>query len=116
MFVKILIPIIIRTKRKNMLKSQLILAMQARHTQLSTNTVKAAVDSIINRMVDALLSQDRIEIRGFGSFNVHYYPPRRAHNPRTGEFIMTGPNAKPHFKAGSILKTLIDQQTATKKE
>ena len=99
-----------------MLKSELILTMQDRHSHLSANTVKSAVDSIINRMVDALLSQDRIEIRGFGSFNVHYYPPRRAHNPRTGEFIVTGPNAKPHFKAGSILKALIDKQTANEKE
>ena len=98
-----------------MLKSELILTMQDRHSHLSANTVKSAVDSIINRMVDALLSQDRIEIRGFGSFNVHY-PPRRAHNPRTGEFIVTGPNAKPHFKAGSILKALIDKQTANEKE
>ncbi|MCD6048567.1 MAG: himD [Gammaproteobacteria bacterium] len=94
-----------------MLKSQLINAMQDRHPHLSALQVKNAVDSIIDRMVDALLSQDRIEIRGFGSFNVHYYPPRRAHNPRTGEFIVTGPNAKPHFKAGSILKALIDKQT-----
>ncbi len=95
-----------------MLKSQLIQNLQNRHPQLSANTVKGAVDSIVERMVDALLSQDRIEIRGFGSFNVHYYSPRRAHNPRTGEFIITGPNAKPHFKAGSILKALIDKQTA----
>lgn len=97
-----------------MLKSQLISAMQERHQNLPANVIKGAVDSIIDRMVDALLSQDRIEIRGFGSFNVHYYPPRRAHNPRTGEFIVTGPNAKPHFKAGSILKALIDKEDANK--
>lgn len=98
-----------------MLKSQLITTMQDRHPHLSAQQVKNAVDSIIDRMVDALLSQDRIEIRGFGSFNVHYYPPRRAHNPRTGEFIVTGPNAKPHFKAGSILKALIDKKAAKEK-
>jgi len=96
-----------------MLKSELVNVIQARHQNLSTQTIKGAVDSIIDRMVDALLSQDRIEIRGFGSFNVHYYPPRRAHNPRTGEFIVTGPNAKPHFKAGSILKDLIDSSEET---
>jgi len=93
-----------------MLKSELITNMQDLHPKLPSQTIKGAVDSIIDRMVDALLSQDRIEIRGFGSFNVHYYPPRRAHNPRTGEFIITGPNAKPHFKAGSILKALIDKK------
>lgn len=94
-----------------MLKSQLVSAIQSRRPHLPANTIKASVDTIIERMVDALLSQDRIEIRGFGSFNVHYYSPRRAHNPRSGEFIVTGPNAKPHFKAGSILKALIDKKT-----
>jgi integration host factor subunit beta len=93
-----------------MLKSELISKMQALHENLPAQTIKGAVDGIIERMVDALLGQDRIEIRGFGSFKVHYYPPRRAHNPRTSEFIVTGPNAKPHFKAGSILKALIDNQ------
>lgn len=95
-----------------MLKSELVSAIQNRQQHLSAQTIKNSVDTIIERMVDALLSQDRIEIRGFGSFNVHYYPPRRAHNPRTGEFIVTGPNAKPHFKAGSILKSIVDKASA----
>ena len=91
-----------------MLKSELILTMQDRHSHLSANTVKSAVDSIINRMVDALLSQDRIEIRGFGSFSLHQRGPRHAHNPKTGEKITTKSKRTAHFKPGKELRQRVD--------
>lgn len=95
-----------------LLKSQLINELQNLHRDIHLANMKEIVDDILNRMVDTLLSQDRIEIRGFGSFDVHYYPSRRAHNPRSGEFIIAGPTAKPHFKAGCVLNAAINRDFA----
>lgn len=87
-----------------MLKSELVTRLAFKHSNLPERSLKNAVDIILERMTESLLSQDRIEIRGFGSFSVHYYPPRRAHNPRTKEYLTAGPCAKPHFKAGKALR------------
>lgn len=88
-----------------MLKSELIGHLVARNPTIKDFLVKKGVEHIIDRMISALLEeQGRIELRGFGSLSCRYYGPRRAHNPRSGQFITAGPCAKPHFKAGRILK------------
>lgn len=88
-----------------MLKSELISHLADRNPKIKDFLVKKAAEDIINRMIEALLEEDgRIELRGFGSLTCRYYGPRKAHNPRSGQFIMAGPCVKPHFKAGRILK------------
>ena len=59
-------------------------------------------------MGDTLSNGDRIEIRGFGSFSLHYRPPRKAHNPKTGEKLMTEPKHAAHFKPGKELRDQIN--------
>jgi integration host factor subunit beta len=88
-----------------MLKSELISRLADRNPKIKDFLVKKAAEDIINRMIEALLEENgRIELRGFGSLTCRYYGPRKAHNPRSGQFIMAGPCVKPHFKAGRILK------------
>ena len=49
-------------------------------------------------MMGASLSQgDRIEIRGFGSFSLHYRPPRTGRNPKTGDAVALPGKHVPHF-------------------
>ena len=60
-------------------------------------------------MSDSLIKGRRIEIRGFGSFSLHYRPPRNAHNPKTGERVVTVAKYSPHFKPGKGLRDLINQ-------
>ena len=93
-----------------MLKSELINSLAARNPNIKDFLVKQGVEDIINRIIETLLEEGgRIELRGFGSLSCRYYGPRKAHNPRSGEFITAGPCAKPHFKAGRILRArLID--------
>lgn len=97
-----------------MLKSELISHLADRNPKIKDFLVKKAAEDIINRMIEALLEEDgRIELRGFGSLTCRYYGPRKAHNPRSGQFIMAGPCVKPHFKAGRILKArLVDAKRA----
>lgn len=88
-----------------MLKSELVSCLADRHPKVKDFLVKQGVEDIINRMIEALLEEDgRIELRGFGSIACRYYAPRKAHNPRSGQFITAAACVKPHFKAGRILK------------
>ena len=74
-----------------MTKSELIETIAARQAQLSTKDVELAVKTILEHMSQTLSTGERIEIRGFGSFSLHYREPRRGRNPKTGDAVeLTG--------------------------
>ena len=52
----------------------------------------------------ALAMGDRIEVRGFGSFSLHYRPPRVGRNPKTGSTVHVPDKYVPHFKPGKELR------------
>lgn len=56
----------------------------------------------------ALESGKRIEVRGFGSFSLHYRQPRLGRNPKTGEQVKLDAKSVPHFKAGKELRERVD--------
>ena len=91
-----------------MTKSDLILILARRQTQLSFNDVDFAVRAILEYMTDELSNRKRIEIRGFGSFSIHYRPPRAGRNPKTGEPISLPAKHVPHFKPGKELRERIN--------
>ncbi|OGV40460.1 MAG: integration host factor subunit beta [Legionellales bacterium RIFCSPHIGHO2_12_FULL_42_9] len=91
-----------------MIKSQLIAGLAAEMTGLSEKQINDAVNCILHLMTESLLSNQRIEIRGFGSFSLHYHPPRNAHNPKTGEKVTTVAKHTPHFKPGKELRERVD--------
>lgn len=51
---------------------------------------------------------ERVEVRGFGSFSLHYRQPRVGRNPKTGESVKLDAKYVPHFKAGKDLKERVD--------
>ena len=65
-------------------KSDLIERIAARQDQLPPRDVEMAVKMIMEEMARALINNRRIEIRGFGSFCLHYRAPRLGRNPKTG--------------------------------
>lgn len=91
-----------------MIKSELIAQIAARMTHISEQQVADGVNKILELMGDALLNNQRIEIRGFGSFSLHYRPSRNAHNPKTGEKVMTQPKYSAHFKPGKELRERVN--------
>jgi integration host factor subunit beta len=100
---------VVSTGQILMTKSELIEILAAEQEQLSYKDVEVAVRKIIERMTAALSSGERIEIRGFGSFSLHYRPPRVGRNPKTGESVsLTGKNA-PHFKPGKELRDRVNE-------
>src|SRR5947208_14692193 len=86
-----------------LIKSQLIAELSKQLSYIPEKDIMLGVNQILNLMGDTLSNGDRIEIRGFGSFSLHYRPPRRAHNPKTGEKLMTKPKHAAHFKPGKEL-------------
>ena len=77
-----------RLTEVSMIKSELIAKLAAKMTNLPEKQVADSINHILNIMSDELISGKRIEIRGFGSFSLHYRPPRNAHNPKTGEKVV----------------------------
>lgn len=96
-----------------MIKSQLMASLAAKMTHLPEKQVTDSINRILELMSDALIKNQRIEIRGFGSFSLHYRPPRNAHNPKTGEKVITEAKYSPHFKPGKELRERVDASRAT---
>ena len=92
-----------------MTKSELIEAIAAKQTQLSLKDVELAVKGVIEQMSDSLASGERIEIRGFGSFSLHYREPRLGRNPKTGDTVDLNGKYVPHFKPGKELRDRVNK-------
>jgi integration host factor subunit beta len=91
-----------------MTKSELIDRLAARFPQLVAKDAEFAVKMILDAMAGALITGDRIEIRGFGSFALNYRPPRTGRNPKSGEKVLVPEKYVPHFKAGKELRERVD--------
>ena len=91
-----------------MTKSDLIARMARRYPQLVAKDAEIAVNAILDVMTLTLVSGQRIEIRGFGTFNINYRPPRTGRNPKTGEKVPVPAKCVPHFKAGRELRERVD--------
>ena len=77
----------------------------AKETGCRKSLASKMVDSVFRAMRESLISGDRIEIRGFGVFQVKNTKPKpAARNPRTGEIIYVPARRKTHFKPGKLLK------------
>lgn len=84
-------------------KSELIEALAIKKG-LSCKKAEEIINTVFDAMADALVSGDRIEIRGFGSFVVNEYKSYTGRNPKTGESIEVKPKKLPFFKVGKELK------------
>lgn len=91
-----------------MTKSELIERIVLNQTQLSSKDVELAVKTIIEQMSQTLAHGHRIEIRGFGSFSLHYRAPRIGRNPKTGESVGLTGKYVPHFKPGRELRDRVN--------
>jgi integration host factor subunit beta len=89
-------------------KSEMIEMLAADQPQLAYRDVELAVKGLLERMADALAEGDRIEVRGFGSFSLHYRPSRIGRNPKTGDAVTVPEKHVPHFKPGKDLRERVD--------
>ncbi|OCG32581.1 integration host factor subunit beta [Gilliamella sp. Choc4-2] len=75
---------------------------------LPVQLVDEVVRDIIEQIALAMENNDRVEIRGFGSFSLNYRAPRKARNPRTGTKVVVKQKYIPHFKPGKELRERVN--------
>ena len=92
-----------------MTKSELIERIATKQSQLSGKDIELAVKAILSYMSEVLAEGGRIEIRGFGSFSLHYRAPRTGRNPKTGEPVELTGKYVPHFKPGKELRDRVNE-------
>jgi len=95
-----------------MTKSDLIERLTSKHFQLSIKEVEDSVKESLQLMTDSLAQGERIEVRGFGSFSLHYRAPRIGRNPKTGDKVELSGKHVPHFKPGKELRERVNAVNA----
>lgn len=93
-----------------MLRSELIKQVISQFPNLPEAKIAAAVNYIIDMMANSLQQGQRIEIRGFGSFEVHHRAPRRARNPKTGQTFVTEAKGVVRFKPAKALRSRVNKR------
>jgi len=96
-----------------MTKSELVEVISSKHCHLDGQDVELAVKRMLEHMSQALAAGERIEIRGFGSFSLHFRPPRMGRNPKTGDAVALSGKHVPHFKPGKELRDRVNASART---
>jgi len=89
-------------------KSQLITFL-AKKENLTTRSAEDIVNTFFKEMEKSLLNDDRVEIRGLGSFKIKQYDSYDGRNPKTGKKIKVKSKKLPFFKVGKELKERVDR-------
>lgn len=96
-----------------MLRSDLVARIADLNPHLSPQQAEAVVSAILNRISDALVAGDRVEVRGFGAFTVKLRAARKGVNPRTGAAVMVADKRKLTFKPGKAMQTRLNASEAS---
>lgn len=91
-----------------MTKSELIENLVAKNPTLQLKSVDDSVRELLEQIMQTLENGERVEVRGFGSFSLHYRQSRLGRNPKTGDSVKLSAKYVPHFKAGKELKERVD--------
>jgi integration host factor subunit beta len=90
------------------IKSELVQALKEKLPELQLRDVESALNCILGLMTNALAQGERIEIRGFGGFDLHHRAPRIARNPKSGESVNLPAKVAVHFKPGKDMKDRVN--------
>jgi integration host factor subunit beta len=91
-------------------KSEVIDRLAEKFPAIQIRDVKSAVEIMLEHITQTLISGGRIEIRGFGSFSLHYNSPYLGRNPKTGEKIMLPDKYHVHFRPGKELRERVNNK------
>jgi integration host factor subunit beta len=94
-------------RARDMNKSQLVDQL-AEETGLFARQADQVVDIVFDAIAEGLVCEDRVELRGLGSFKIKEYSGYLGRNPKTGEAVEVPPKKLPVFKVGRGLKALVD--------
>ena len=100
------------TKSELMARLAEVFAERNVDSELQSKDIEYSVKVLVDTMTRALAKGQRIEIRGFGSFDLNHRPPRIGRNPKTGERVEVPQKYVPHFKPGKELRERVDESAA----
>jgi integration host factor subunit beta len=89
-------------------KSELVRELSEKLPELQQRDVEMALNCMLKQMEEALFQGERIEIRDFGSFDLHHRTPRLARNPKSGEAVNLPAKVAVHFKPGKDMKDRVN--------
>jgi len=92
-----------KKKQKSFNRSDIEKALAKEFYELSRSQITTAIDIIIDSIVEAVAFDEKVEIRGFGTFSKKYIRPRKFINPKTKEISYIGETAIMHFKPSKSL-------------
>ncbi len=95
-------------------KSELIENIASKQNHLAYKDIELSIKSLLEQMSTSLSQGERIEVRGFGSFSLHFRPPRIGRNPKTGEAVSLPGKHVPHFKPGKELRERVNRSQTGK--
>lgn len=91
-----------------MVKSELVQALSEKLPELEKRDVELALNCILEQMAETLTQGERIEIRGFGGFDLHHRIPRIGRNPKTGEAVNVPAKVAMRFKPGKEMRDRVN--------
>lgn len=91
-----------------MTKRELIDEVNKRFPHISRHDAEVIINAIFDSMADAMGHNERIEIRGFGSFVVKHRRAREGRNPKSGTVVSVAAKRVPFFKVGKELRLRVD--------
>ena len=91
-----------------MTKSELILKITRKNSFLYQNDIHKIIDTLFDSVTKALYNDDRVELRGFGTFTTKHRNARIGRNPKTGEPVAIPKKKMPFFKMGKSMKERIN--------
>ena len=95
-------------------KGELIAALAAK-TEMTKKDSETALNAVLDVIAESLKKGDKVQLIGFGTFDVKKRPARTARNPRTGAEIKIKASKAPTFKAGKALKDKVNTKKKAKK-
>tara|TARA_B100001248_G_C27336314_1_gene434008 strand:- start:911 stop:1204 length:294 start_codon:yes stop_codon:yes gene_type:complete len=84
-------------------RSDIEKSLEDEFPSLTKLQISDAIDEILNSIIEAVALDERVEIRGFGTFSKKYIRPRKFSNPKTKKVSYLGETATMHFKPSKLL-------------
>ena len=89
-------------------KSDLVIKISRKHAHFKKVDIEEATDQLTNLIFNALSRNDRVEIRGFGTFSTRKRDARLARNPKTGSSIAVNSKSHLYFRPSKLLRQLVN--------
>ena len=89
-------------------KSDLVIKISRKHARFKRVDIEEATEQLPTLIFNALTRNDRVEIRGFGTFSTRKRGARLARNPKTGSSIAVNSKFHPYFRASKLLRQLVN--------